>query len=73
MSNTRCEPPEEYRQYRWHWLKRDVYPEAKPVRWIGDRWSMQSKGRTPAFMADVGWIYIAPCIPPEPKEVEHAE
>ena len=64
-----CIPPEEYRDVRYHWLKRPEVPpvigelsftcEGDPVWWVnGARW--------PLFRAvQVGYSYIAPC--PEPS------
>ena len=65
----RCEPPEERRGERWHWLKQ-ANEEPTPWEWVKRVrvWNDGGGGiLLPEELARRGFRYIAPALPPEPK------
>ena len=64
----RCEPPEEYRYFPWHWL-RHPRGHLMPWQWIAKGWRVTDGAphRRPAALWRHGYRYYAPAIPPEPK------
>ena len=65
----RCEPPEEHRGKRWHWIKLGSRVEC--ANWDVGRcmwWRVEwSDPQSPREMAMTGWRWLAPALPPEPK------
>lgn len=72
----RCEPPEEFRSERLHWLvKLNTGMKVKDVRaWVAGKWWKigGQDNKSPEETAANGWSYHSPCLPPgsEPEKVE---
>ena len=63
-----CEPPAEHAHHCWHWLVHED-GERAPFRWDSyfGRWDVEIDSY-PEDMADLGWRYLAPAVPPELSE-----
>lgn len=69
MASERVEPPAEHRGVRWHWLRSDAWTQ--PAMWIKPPgrpgyWLIDGADETPENVAWRRFVYLAPCIPPEP-------
>lgn len=63
----RCEPPPEWRDHCWHWLK--IHDNSIVAFW----WNGEGRRRTlgsldPVEMACAGYTYLAPCRPDDATE-----
>jgi len=65
----RCEPPEEHRGKRWHWLSGPNINEAAYWQTSQCGWWLVYRAKTyaPGELALLGYRYLAPALPPEPK------
>lgn len=70
MSAATCEPPPEHRGHEFHWLRLgDEKPE--PANWhLSGDWMLAGSSLlfTARHMAEQGWRYVAPAIPPQEGE-----
>ena len=64
LTPPRCEPPEEWRGLKWHWLCGGG-SYLWPVRWSDGLWWLADCRMEPAQAHDKGWTYHSPLIPRE--------
>jgi hypothetical protein len=60
-----CEPPEEHMPHTYHWLQHGEWIE--PAYWLqGRAWMILGTScvESADHMAEIGWRYVAPAIPP---------
>lgn len=56
----RCEPPPEWRDHCWHWLK--IHDNSiVAFWWNGEGWRRTLGSLDPVEMACAGYTYLAPC------------
>lgn len=63
-----CRPPAEHDDKPFHWLRNDDV--LRPAEWSSDLWFEigYSGARTPEGVAEDGWSYYAPAIPPTAQD-----
>lgn len=63
----RCEPPPEWRDHCWHWLK--IHDNSiVAFWWNGEGWRRTLGSLDPVEMACAGYTYVAPCRPDDATE-----
>lgn len=67
----RCEPPEEFRRERWHWLKNTG--EARPVWWAANLWQLHQSFFSPEEATEKGWRYHSPARPDTRRDLDREE
>lgn len=74
-----CIPPDSLRGVSYHWLRngeRDALFEWDNSRHPPAWWRVENPDAgacSPSAMADLGWVYYSPVIPPMPKTAGDAE
>ncbi len=65
MSDARCEPPEGTARWSHHWIGRRR-GDCEPWLWTdAGQWVRGMQTMTPDEMTGRGWLYMAPCEPPQ--------
>jgi hypothetical protein len=69
MSAATCEPPEEHQGEPFHWLQCRGR-RAEPAEWQSGRWCFcgSGAGYMPESLAEWGYRYVGPAIPPQEGE-----
>lgn len=62
---TGVQPPDEFKDWPFHWISTNSYPDGEPLRWSGQYWSIHNfeDDMTPRDLAERGWRYLRPAKP----------
>lgn len=63
-SKSRCVPPPEHREKRWHWLRDGATLVCG--RWQESEWRIEAYRLSPVMADRNGYSYVAPCEEPKP-------
>ena len=60
-------PPEHLLTHEWHWLYSERASQPVCSQWLGGRWYSpgETQGIYPVDLAQRGWKYLAPAVPPK--------